>query len=131
MKFIPKSVIAKAETMTDNVALEHQRRYIEDVMEMDKCDYETAWAKCLGQTDPPEYGHMLAFKMHPILCYALYNQRSKSARRQAAENFAKTLCEEERKLFYAFFFNPETAARYKEEKKKAEKDAKKQKRGRK
>ena len=128
MKFIPKSVIQKAETMTDNVALEHQRRYIEEVMEMENVDYETAWAICQGQTDPPEYGHMLAFKMHPILCYALYNQRSKTARRQAAENFARDLCEEERKLFYGFFFNPETAGKYKdalkEEKKKAKRGKK-------
>lgn len=128
MRFIPKSVERKAQTMTDNVALEHQRRYIEEVMKMDICDYDTAWAKCLGETDPPEYGHMLAFKMHPILCYALYNQRSKKARLQAAENFAADLCEEERKLFYGFFFNPETASKYKNAMKKEKKKAKEGKR---
>lgn len=123
MKFIPRKLEEKALTMTDNVALEHQRRYIEEVMQMDKCTYEQAWAKCQGETDPPEYGHMLAFKMHPILCYALYKQASKKARRQAAENFAAELSEEERKLFYGFFFNTETAGKYKkaynDEKKKA------------
>lgn len=124
MKFIPRKLEDKALTLTDNVALKHQSEYIKKVMEMDNCDYETAWSKCLGETDPPEYGHMLAFKMHPILCYALYNQRSKSARRQAAENFAADLSEEERKLFYGFFFNPETASKYKDAYNKEKKKAK-------
>lgn len=128
MRFIPRKLEEKALTLTDNVALEHQRRYIEEVMQMEKCTYEEAWAICQGDTDPPEYGHMLAFKMHPILCYALYNQRSKKARLQAAENFAADLSEEERKLFYEFFFDPETASKYKNAMKKEKKKAKEGKR---
>lgn len=131
---IPRKLVQKAETLTDNVALNFQRDYIEKVMEWEKVDYDTAWAICQGQTDPIEYKYTLGFKMHPILALALFKQRSKKARRQAAENFAETLSDPERKMFYSEVFDMETASRWEEvwkaEEKKAKKEAKKAKRER-
>lgn len=130
---IPRRLVTKAETLTDNVALEFQRDYIKRVMEWEEVDYETAWSICLGQTEPPEYKYIVGFKIHPILALALFRQKSKKARRQAAKNFAATLSDPERELFYSEIFDMETAGKWddvwKAEEKKAKREARKAKRG--
>ena len=66
---------------------------------------------------------MLGYKLaDPVLQIALFKQLSKKARIQAAKNFAETLSDPEREIFYREVFNEETAGKfkkaYKSEKKK-------------
>ena len=68
---------------------------------------------------------MLGFKLaNPVLDIALFKQVSKKSRIQAAKNFADTLSDPEREIFYSEVFNEETAAQFKaalkKEKKKRE-----------
>lgn len=113
----------KAQTMTDTLQVQAQSKFIKWVMKEEDCSYEEAWAICNGQTDPKEYEYMLGFKMaNPILQIALFKQISKKARRQAAANFAATLCDEEKEMFYGQIFNEETAAKFKTQYKAAKKN---------
>ena len=92
-------------------------------MKEEECDYEMAMAIVQGNTDPLEPEYMLGFKLaDPVLQIALFKQVSKKSRKQAAENFAATLSEEEKILFWNEVFNEETGKKfkktYKSEKKK-------------
>lgn len=114
----------KAQTVTDILQVQAQSKFIEWVMKEEDIDYDTAWAICMGNTDPKEYDYMLGFKLaNPVLQIALFKQISKKARIQAAKNFAAGLSDEERDLFYGQIFNEETAGKFK----KAMKDEKKRK----
>lgn len=114
----------KAQQMTDRLQLEAQGRFIKWLMKEEDCDASEAWAIVEGRTDPIEYEYMLGFKLaNPILQIALFEQLSKKSRRQAAENFAATLSDPEREIFYSQVFNEETAGKFK----KAMKDEKKRK----
>lgn len=118
----------KAQQMTDQLTVQAQGRFIEWVMKEEDVDKDTAWAICLGNTDPPEYDYMLGFKLaNPVLQIALFKQLSKKSRIQAAKNFAAGLSDPERDLFYSEIFNEETAGKFKkalknEKKKKGIKD---------
>lgn len=114
----------KAQRMTDTLQLQAQGDFIKWLMKEEDCDSEMAWAIVQGNTDPIEYEYMLGFKLaNPILQIALFKQVSKKSRRQAAENFAATLSDPEREIFYSQIFNEETAGKFK----KALKDEKKRK----
>lgn len=121
---IKQKVNDRAQDLTDNLMVQAQVKYIKWLMKKEKIDYAEALAIVEGRTEPLELEYILGYKLaNPILQLALFNQPSKKARRQAAENFAAGLSEEERKLFYTEVFNEATAKGFK----KAYKDAKKDK----
>ena len=113
----------KAEAMTIQLRYQAQAKFIKWLMKEEECDETEAWAIVEGRTDPLEYEYMLGFKLaDPVLQIALFKQLSKKSRIQAAKNFADTLSDEEREIFYGKVFNEETAGKfksaYKKEKKK-------------
>lgn len=116
----------KAQFETDKLMVQAQAKYIEDLMKEEGCDREEAWAIVEGRTDPIEYEHTLGFKLaNPILMLALFSKlNGKKARRQAAENFAATLSEPEREIFYSKVFTEENAEKFKAEYKKQKKNKK-------
>lgn len=127
----------RAQDLQARLAMEAQRRYvnwvIKDIKKEEKIDidYDMAWAICTGQsidedTGKPEYDYMLGFKLaDPVIQLALFKQRDREARRQAAFNFAQGLCEEEKKMFYEQIFNEKTAESWKKAYKREKKNAKK------
>ena len=113
----------KAEAMTIQLRYQAQAKFIKWLMKEEECDETEAWAIVEGRTDPLEHEYMLGFKLaDPVLQIALFKQISKKSRIQAAKNFADTLSDEEREIFYGKVFNEETAGKfksaYKKEKKK-------------
>ena len=113
----------RATQLQSDLAAQAQMKYIQWLMKEEECDYEEAMAIVMGNTDPLEPEYMLGFKLaDPVLQIALFKQVSKKSRKQAAENFAATLSEEERILFWNEVFNEETGKKfkksYKSEKKK-------------
>ena len=113
----------KAEAMTIQLRYQAQAKFIKWLMKEEECDESEAWAIVEGRTDPIEHEYMLGFKLaDPVLQIALFKQLSKKSRIQAAKNFAETLSDEEREIFYGKVFNEETAGKfknaYKKEKKK-------------
>ena len=112
----------KAQQMTDNLQMQAQGRFIKWLMKEEEVDVETAWAIVEGRTDPPEYDYMLGFKLaNPVLQLALFSQISKEKRKQAAENFAATLSDPERELFYSQVFDEKNAKKFKNALKKEKK----------
>lgn len=134
---IKEKIEERAENTTIQLQYQAQARYIKWLMKEEDCDENMAWAIVEGRTDDPEdLKYALGFKMaNPVLCIALFKQRNKDARRQAARNFAMQLSEAEQIYFFNVVFNMETATAWedtwKEEEKKARREAKKQKRGKK
>lgn len=134
---VSRKMEERAQLLQQTLATQAQARFVKWVIKNVKeeegidIDYDTAWAICNGQTideetGKPEYEYMIGFKMaDPVLQIALFKQRKKEARRQAAYNFAQGLSEEEKKMFYEKIFNENTATSWKktynEEKKKAKK----------
>ena len=113
----------RATQLQSDLAAQAQMKFIQWLMKEEECDYEMAMAIVQGNTDPLEPEYMLGFKLaDPVLQIALFKQVSKKSRKQAAENFAATLSEEERILFWNEVFNEETGKKfkktYKSEKKK-------------
>ena len=113
----------RATQLQSDLAAQAQMKYISWLMKEEECNYEMAMAIVMGNTDPLEPEYMLGFKLaDPVLQIALFKQLSKKARKQAAENFAATLSDRERDLFYSEVFNEETGKQfkkaYKAEKKK-------------
>ena len=113
----------RATQLQSDLAAQAQMKFISWLMKEEECDYEMAMAIVMGNTDPLEPEYMLGFKLaDPVLQIALFKQLSKKARKQAAENFAATLSDRERDLFYSEVFNEETGKQfkkaYKAEKKK-------------
>lgn len=113
----------KAEAMTIQLRYQAQAKFIKWLMKEEECDETEAWAIVEGRTDPLEHEYMLGFKLaDPVLQIALFKQISKKSRIQAAKNFAETLSDEEREIFYGKVFNEDTAGKfknaYKKEKKK-------------
>lgn len=113
----------RATQLQSDLAAQAQMKFISWLMKEEECDYEEAMAIVMGNTDPLEPEYMLGFKLaDPVLQIALFKQISKKARKQAAENFAATLSDRERDLFYSEVFNEETGKQfkkaYKAEKKK-------------
>lgn len=113
----------RATQLQSDLAAQAQMKFIQWLMKEEECDYEMAMAIVQGNTDPLEPEYMLGFKLaDPVLQIALFKQVSKKSRKQAAENFAATLSEKERILFWNEVFNEETGKKfkksYKSEKKK-------------
>ena len=113
----------RATQLQSDLAAQAQMKFIQWLMKEEECDYEMAMAIVQGNTDPLEPEYMLGFKLaDPVLQIALFKQVSKKSRKQAADNFAATLSEEERILFWNEVFNEETGKKfrksYKSEKKK-------------
>ena len=109
------------QTQSD-LAAQSQVKYLGWLMKEEDCDYEMALAIVMGNTDPLEPEYMLGYKLaDPVLQIALFKQLSKKARRQAAENFAATLSDKEKDLFYSQVFNEETGKQFKKELKKEKK----------
>ena len=113
----------RATQLQQDLAGQAQMKYIQWLMKEEECDYEMAIAIVMGNTDPLEPEYMLGYKLaDPVLQIALFKQISKKARIQAAKNFAETLSDPEREIFYAKVFNEDTAGKfksaYKKEKKK-------------
>ena len=91
----------RATQLQSDLAAQAQAKYIQWLMKEEDCDYEMAMAIVLGNTDPLEPEYMLGFKLaDPVLQLALFKQFPKKSRVQAAKNFAETLSDEERILFY-------------------------------
>lgn len=113
----------RAMQLQSDLAAQSQMKYIQWLMKEEECDYEMAMAIVMGNTDPLEPEYMLGFKLaDPVVQIALFKQVSKKSRRQAAENFAATLSDPEKDLFWNEVFNEETGKQfkkaYKAEKKK-------------
>lgn len=113
----------RATQLQSDLAAQAQMKYISWLMKEEQCDYEMAMAIVQGNTDPLEPEYMLGFKLaDPVLQIALFRQLSKKSRRQAALNFAATLSDQEKDLFWSQVFNEETGKQfkkaYKSEKKK-------------
>jgi len=113
----------RATQLQSDLAAQAQMKFIQWLMKEEECDYEMAMAIVSGNTDPLEPEYMLGFKLaDPVLQIALFKQVSKKSRKQAAENFAATLSDQEKDLFWSEVFNEETGKQfkkaYKSEKKK-------------
>lgn len=113
----------RATQLQSDLAAQSQMKFIQWLMKEEDCDYEVAMAIVQGNTDPLEPEYMLGFKLaDPVLQIALFKQISKKSRRQAAQNFAATLSEPEKDIFWKEVFNDETGKQfkkaYKSEKKK-------------
>ena len=113
----------RALQLQQDLAAQAQMKYISWLMKEEECDYEMALAIVLGNTDPLEPEYMLGYKLaDPVLQLALFKQHPKSSRVQAAKNFAATLSDREKDLFYSEVFNEETAGKFKKDLKRAKKD---------
>lgn len=125
---IKSKIYDKAEATTVQLRYQAQAKYIKWLMKEEDVDEHMAWAIVEGRTEEIEWEYVLGFKLaDPVLQLALFSQHSKTARRQAAENFAKTLSEEEREIFFTQVFDEENAKKFKkkmkeEKKKKGVKD---------
>lgn len=120
---IKSKIYDKAEATTVQLRYQAQAKYIKWLMKEEDVDEHMAWAIVEGRTEEIEWKYVLGFKLaDPVLQLALFSQHSKTARRQAAENFAKTLSEEEKEIFFTQVFDEENAKKFKkkmkEEKKK-------------
>ena len=120
---IKARIEGRATQLQSDLAAQAQMKYIQWLMKEEECDYEMAIAIVMGNTDPLEPEYMLGFKLaDPVVQIALFKQVSKKSRRQAAENFAATLSDQEKDLFWNEVFNEETGKQfkkaYKAEKKK-------------
>lgn len=120
---IKSKIYDKAEATTVQLRYQAQAKYIKWLMKEEDVDEHMAWAIVEGRTEEIEWEYVLGFKLaDPVLQLALFSQHSKTARRQAAENFAKTLSEEEKEIFFTQVFDEENAKKFKkkmkEEKKK-------------
>ena len=112
----------RATQLQSDLAAQAQMKFIQYVMKEEECDYEMAIAIVTGNTDPLEPEYMLGYKLaDPVLQIALFKQVSKKSRRQAAENFAATLSDQEKDLFWNEVFNEETGKKFKSEYRKEKK----------
>ena len=112
----------RATQLQSDFAAQAQMKFIQFVMKEEDCDYEMAIAIVMGNTDPLEPEYMLGYKLaDPVLQIALFKQHPKKSRIQAAKNFAETLSDREKDLFWAEVFNEETAGKFKSEYRKEKK----------
>ena len=114
----------RATKLQTDLAAQAQAKYLSWLMKEEECDYNEAIAIVQGLTDPLEPEYMLGFKLaDPVLQLALFKQASKKSRKQAADNFAATLSDREKEIFFSEVFNEETGKAFKK-KLKAEKKTK-------
>ena len=111
---IKRKIVEKALDTQATLAGHAQIKFVHWLMKEESVDYDTAIAIVEGRTDPPEYDYMLGYKLSdPVLTLALFGQLRKDRRIQAAKNFADTLSDPERKLFYSDVFNEKTGQKFK------------------
>ena len=128
MKKTKGNIEEKATNLQFNLASKAQMRYIHWLAKEEDCELDEAWAIVQGRTDPLEPEYMLGYKLEdPVLLMALFGQLKKENRIQAAKNFAATLTDPEREMFYEKIFNEETGQAFKDALKKAKKKGKKKK----
>lgn len=119
---IKTKVEDRALQLQQDLAGQAQMKYIQWLMKEEECDYEMAIAIVTGNTDPLEPEYMLGYKLaDPVLQIALFKQHPKKSRIQAAKNFAETLSDREKDLFWSEVFNEETAGKFKSEYRKEKK----------
>lgn len=119
---IKTKVEDRALQLQQDLAGQAQMKYIQWLMKEEECDYEMAIAIVMGNTDPLEPDYMLGYKLaDPVLQIALFKQHPKKSRIQAAKNFAETLSDREKDLFWSEVFNEETAGKFKSEYRKEKK----------
>ena len=87
-----------------------QMKFAKKVMKWEGCSWDEAWMICTGDRQPKDPAdkvkYTLGFKMcDPALELALYVQRNKNNRRQAAENFSRGLSPEEAHMFWTECFD--------------------------
>lgn len=99
-----------------------QAEYIRWLMKEEDCSYEEAIAIVQGRTEPLEVEYMLGYKLSsPAWMIALFKQPGKKRRLNAALNFAETLSDEEKIVFWRDVFNAETGKAFKDKWKKEKK----------
>lgn len=104
----------RATKLQMDLAAQAQYKYIQWLMKEESCDYDEAIAIVQGLTDPLEPEYMLGYKLaDPVVQIALFKQISKKARRNAALNFADTLSDVEKQIFWSQVFNEETGKQFK------------------
>lgn len=109
----------KAMETQQTLAAHAQMKYIQWLMKEEECDYEEALAIVQGRTDPLEPEYMLGYKLaDPVVMIAIFKQHGKNNRLSAARNFAATLTEEERILFWNEVFDEKNAKQFKQKYKK-------------
>lgn len=113
----------KAMETQQTLAAHAQMKYLSWLMKEEDCSYEEAIAIVQGRTDPLEPEYMLGYKLaDPVVMIAIFKQAGKNNRLSAARNFAATLTEEEKILFWNEVFDEKNAKqfkkKYKDEKKK-------------
>ena len=105
------------------LAAQGQAKYLNWLMKEEECDYEEALAIVQGRTDPLEVEYMLGYKLaDPVWMIAIFKQHGKNNRLSAARNFAATLTEEERILFWNEVFDEKNVKQFKKKYKKAKKE---------
>ena len=112
----------KALETQQTLAAHAQMKYLKWLMKEEQCSYEEAIAIVQGRTDPLEPDYMLGYKLSdPVVMIAIFKQAGKNNRLAAARNFAATLTEEERILFWNEVFDEENAKQFKKSYKKEKK----------
>ena len=113
----------KALDVNQQLTAQAQMKYLSWLMNEEQIDYEEALAIVQGRTDPVEWEYILGYKLSdPALLIALFKQPRKKNRINAAKNFAMTLTDEEKIIFWRDVFDEKNAKQFKkklkEEKKK-------------
>lgn len=104
------------------LAAHAQMKYINWLMKEEQCSYDEAIAIVQGRTDPIEPDYMLGYKLaDPVVMIAIFKQAGKNNRLSAARNFAATLSEEEKILFWNEVFDEKNAKQFKKSYKKEKK----------
>lgn len=103
-----------------------QNKFIQWVMKEEDCSYEEAYAICTGHTDPREPVYTLGFKLSdPVWELAIFKQRNRKKRAQAADNFRQLLEPDELILFDEQVNTENARKQFNEEYKEKKKDPKK------
>jgi hypothetical protein len=111
---IKSRIEEKAMEKQQTLAAHAQMKYLKWLMKEESCDYEEALAIVQGRTDPLEPEYMLGYKLaDPVVMIAIFKQIGKKNRLSAARNFAATLTEEERILFWNEVFDEKNAEQFK------------------
>ena len=104
----------KALDVNQQLTAQAQMKYLSWLMNEEQIDYEEALAIVQGRTDPVEWEYMLGYKLSdPALLIALFKQPRKKNRINAAKNFAMTLTDEEKIIFWRDVFDEKNAKQFK------------------
>lgn len=106
----------KALNVNQQLTMQAQMKYVQKMAKDEGVDFTIMWEVCTGDREYEDKAKFsLGFKLaDPAWMIALFKQLSKKKRRQAAENFAMTLNEEEAGIFWSEVFNEDTAGAFKE-----------------